>query len=69
VRGLDEVISRADKDFTGSGLQTDSLIRSGFLAVYAQRQIIVSIGEISSERHRRLLKQLAEFLVFTKQFA
>jgi mRNA interferase MazF len=66
---LDEAISRADNDFASSGLQADSLIRSGFLAVYAQWQIIGSIGEISSERHRRLLKQLADFLVSTKQFA
>jgi mRNA interferase MazF len=69
VRGLDAVIARTDSDFAGSGLQTDSLIRVGFLAVYAPPQVIGSIGEISSERHRRLLKQLAEFLVSTKQYA
>ena len=69
VRGLDELILRTDKDFAGSGLQMDSLIRVGFVAIYTERQIIGSVGEISSERHRRLLKQLAEFLVSTKRFA
>ena len=66
VRGLDDLISKADGDFGISGLQTDSLIRVGFLAIYTPQQVIGSIGEISSERHRRLLKQLADFLVSTK---
>ena len=69
VRGLDELILRTDMDFLGSGLKMDSLIRAGFLAVYTEQQIIGSIGEISLERHRRLLKQLSEFLVSTKRFS
>ena len=69
VRGLDELILRTDKDFADSGLQVDSLIRVGFVAIYTERQIVGSVGEISSERHRRLLKQLAEFLVTTKKYA
>jgi mRNA interferase MazF len=68
VRGLDELILRTDKDFTGSGLQADSLIRVGFLAIYTPRQIIGSFGEISVERHRRLLKQLADFLVSSNRY-
>jgi mRNA interferase MazF len=67
VRGLDELLLRTEKDFAGSGLHADSLIRAGFLAIYAPQQIIGSIGEISAERHRRLLKQLAEFLVSNRQ--
>jgi mRNA interferase MazF len=66
VRGLDELILRTDKDFADSGLQTDSLIRAGFLAIYTRQQVIGEIGEISPERHRRLLKQLADFLGSTK---
>jgi len=62
VRGLDETILHTDPDFTGSGLKVDSLIRVGFVAIYAPRQIIGSIGKISETRHRRLLRQLAEFL-------
>jgi len=69
VPGLDDLILRSDKDFAISGLQMDSLIRTGFLAIYTPSQIIGDIGEISSERHRRLLKQLAEFLVSPKRFA
>ena len=69
VPGLDELILRTDEDFADSGLQMDSLIRAGFLAIYTQQQVIGDIGEISSERHRRLLKQLADFLVSTKRFA
>ena len=69
VHGLDDLISPTDKDFTNSGLQTDSLIRAGFLAIYTKQQVVGSIGEISAERHRRLLKQLAEFFVSTIPFA
>ncbi len=69
VRGLDELILQRDLDFAASGLQMDSLIRVGFLAIYTPQQIIGSIGDISTERHRRLLKQLADFLVSTKRYA
>ena len=69
VRGLDELILQQDPDFAESGLQMDSLIRAGFLAIYTAQQVIGSIGEISPERHRRLLKQLAEFLLSTKPAA
>jgi mRNA interferase MazF len=69
VAGLDELILRTDNDFAGSGLQMDSLIRAGFLAIYTEQQVIGSIGEVSHERHRRVLKQLAGFLVSTKPFA
>jgi mRNA interferase MazF len=69
VRGLDELILRSDKDFAESGLQMDSVIRTGFLAVFTQQQVIGDIGEISPERHWRLLKQLSEFLVSTKRLA
>jgi mRNA interferase MazF len=69
VRGLDELILRTDKDFVESGLKMDSLIRVGFLAIYTQQQVIGDIGEISAERHWRLLKQLSEFLVSTKRLA
>ncbi len=68
VHGLDELILRTDNDFASSGLQLDSLIRAGFLAIYTRQQVIGDVGEISSERHYRLLKQLSEFLVSTKRF-
>lgn len=37
-----------------------------FLAIYTGQQVIGMIGEVSPERHRRVLKQLSEFLVSTK---
>jgi mRNA interferase MazF len=69
VHGLDELILQRDNDFAASRLQMDSLIRVGFLAIYTPQQVVGSIGEISSERHLRLLRQLAEFLVSAKPHA
>ena len=63
VEGFDEVIQVSDPDYTGTGLHFPSLIRLGFLAVLPRSAIIGSIGSISSERHKRLLKKLADYLV------
>jgi len=60
---FDELITSQDSDFSSSGLVSDSLIRLGFLAVLPRRNIIGSIGSISSERHKRLLRRLSEYLV------
>ena len=60
---FDELITSQDSDFSSSGLVSDSLIRLGFLAVLPRRNIIGSIGSISSERHKRLLLRLSEYLV------
>jgi mRNA interferase MazF len=62
VKGFDEIISPSDPDFASSGLKSESLIRLGFLAVLAKSRIAGSIGSISSERHNRLLKTLADHL-------
>ena len=58
VKGFDEVVQSTDSDFAASGLRTASLIRLGFLAVLPRSAVIGSIGTISSDRHRRLLKRL-----------
>jgi mRNA interferase MazF len=63
VKDFDEIISPADADFVSSGLLSESLIRLGFLAVLPRSSIVGSIGAISSERHKRLLKILSDFLV------
>ncbi|MBI3799395.1 MAG: type II toxin-antitoxin system PemK/MazF family toxin [Deltaproteobacteria bacterium] len=63
VKDFDEIISRADTDFATSGLLSESLIRLGFLAVLPRSRVIGSIGAISSERHRRLLKTLSDYLI------
>ncbi|MDD5466863.1 MAG: type II toxin-antitoxin system PemK/MazF family toxin [Anaerolineales bacterium] len=60
---FDELITRQDSDFSSSGLVSDSLIRLGFLAALPRRNIIGSIGSISPERHKRLLRRLSEYLV------
>ena len=63
VKGFDEIISPSDADFTSSGLKSESLIRLGFLAVLPRSSIVGSIGSISPERHKRLLKTLGDYLV------
>ena len=65
VEGFDEIVSPGDPDFSSSGLLSESLIRLGFLAVLPQKSIAGSIGAISSERHKRLLKRLGDYLVQT----
>ena len=62
VKGFDEVIRYSDGDFAATGLRSTSLVRLGYLAVLPRRAVIGSIGAISSERHRRLLEKLAEYL-------
>src|SRR5260221_6863067 len=62
VEGFDELISRNDADLRLSGLQGESLIRLGFLAEYSLAQVIGVIGEISADRHSRLLARLSAFL-------
>lgn len=63
VEGFDDLITVSDDDFSESGLRQASLIRLGFLAVLPRRSIIGSIGSVSQERHRRLLKRLGDYLV------
>ncbi len=63
VKGFDEIVSPSDADFAASGLKSESLIRLGFLAVLPLSNIVGSIGAISTERHKRLLKTLSDYLV------
>jgi mRNA interferase MazF len=63
VKGFDEIISPADLDFASSGLRSESVIRLGFMVVLPIRSIIGTIGSISSDRHKRLLKTLSDYLV------
>lgn len=62
VNGFDEIISSEDSDFDSSGLLADSLIRLGFLTVIPLTKIGGAIGFISSERHKRLMNTLSEYL-------
>ncbi|PYS89516.1 MAG: transcriptional regulator [Acidobacteria bacterium] len=63
VKDFDELISPTDADFSASSLKSESLIRLGFLAVLPRSKIIGSIGSISAERHKRLLRTLSDYLV------
>ena len=63
VKGFDELVNQSDSDFAATGLRTTSLIRLGFLAVVPRTAVIGSIGRISAERHKRLLKRLSEYLI------
>ena len=63
VTDFDEIISPADADYKSSGLRSKSLIRLGFLAVLPRHRVLGSIGSISSERHKRLLRKLTDYLI------
>lgn len=63
VKDFDELISPADADFAAAGLKSESLIRLGFLAVRPRSSIIGSIGYISADRRRRLLKRPSNYLM------
>lgn len=62
VVGFDDSIDKGDPDFASSGLKAASVIRLGFLAVLPAKQLVGAIGEISTERHQRLLERLANYL-------
>jgi len=62
VENFDELIAPSDADFASSGLNSESLIRLGFLTVLPRKDIIGSIGSVSAERHRRLLEKLSAYL-------
>lgn len=63
VGGFDEVISPSDSDFAASGLNSESLIRVGFIGVQPRSSIVGRIGTISSERRERLVEKLCDYLV------
>ncbi|MGR3319059.1 MAG: type II toxin-antitoxin system PemK/MazF family toxin [Candidatus Anammoxibacter sp.] len=63
IKDFDEILSSDHADFKSSGLLSESLIRLSFLAVLPQNQILGTIGEISTERHKRLLTNLADYLM------
>lgn len=64
---FDELISPADTDFKSSCIRTKSLIRLGFLAVLPRHRVLGSIGFISAERHKRLLRKLSDYLTNSTQ--
>jgi len=63
ILGFDEIVKTTDNDFKKSCLIQASLIRLSFLAIIQEKNITGSIGNISNERHKRLLKNLSTFLM------
>ena len=63
IQGFDEIISNRDIDFKVSGLINDSLIRLGFICVLPKKEIAGTIGKISDDRYKKLIKNLSDYLV------
>lgn len=63
VQGFDDIISPTDADFISSGLHSESLIRLSFLGVIPRRLVRGTLGNISDERHKRLLQRLIAYLI------
>jgi mRNA interferase MazF len=62
VPGFDEVVGEGDADYPDSGLKVTSLIRVGRLAVAEERILLGSIGQIATDRLRRIKSRLSEWL-------
>jgi mRNA interferase MazF len=62
VHDFDEIIALTDGDFKASGLTGPSLIRLGFLALIPEAEVVRVIGRVNPDRHRRLVRRLADFL-------
>jgi mRNA interferase MazF len=52
VKDFDEVIAPSDEDFGSSVTVSASLIRLGFLSVVPRNQILGSIGNVTTARHK-----------------
>ena len=61
IKGFDEIVKPSDDNLRR--LQGESVIRLGFLDRVRIWDVPGSIGFISLERHRRLLKRLSKYLV------
>jgi mRNA interferase MazF len=61
VQGFDELMMPGDSDFLTSGLRCPSLVRLGFLGVYAKPSFRGVMGSISKDRHRLLLSRLGTY--------
>ncbi len=62
IQGFDDIMLTTDPDFATSGLRSTSVIRLSFLAVIPTTKIMGSIGSLSPQRHRQLLKTLSDYL-------
>ncbi len=63
IQEFDEIVQPDDVDFARSGLKASSVIRVGRLAVVNGKALLGAIGEIDSERLRRVKARLANWLI------
>ena len=62
IKDFDEIVDTNDSDFTNSGLKTSSVIRVGRLAVVEENILLGAVGEIDTERLKRIKKNLSDWL-------
>lgn len=60
---FDEIIKESDPDFSQSGLKVPSVIRVGRLAVVEGEILMGTVGQITSEKLRRIKERLANWLL------
>ena len=63
IKGLDFVITEKETDFKTWGLYYPGVIREGFLFTISIKYIEGSIGFVGKETHRKLLKNLTDYLL------
>ena len=63
IDDFDEPVMEHDEDFKNSGLVKDSIIRLSFLAVLSKKLIAGTIGQISKERHKKIIQRLSGYLI------
>jgi len=60
---FDEIVQEGDSDFSQSGLKLESVIRVGRLAVVEGELLLGEVGQISSERLKRIKSHLADWML------
>ncbi|GIV14663.1 MAG: hypothetical protein KatS3mg022_0098 [Armatimonadota bacterium] len=63
ITGFDEIVRPEDDDFVLSGLKVESVIRIGRLAVVSEDILLGAIGEVSTQRLRRIKQRLSQWLL------
>lgn len=63
ITDFDEIVHPEDDDFVLSGLKVESVIRIGRLAVVSEDILLGAIGEVSTQRLRRIKQRLSQWLL------
>lgn len=63
IPDFDELVTRSENDFSLSGLKFESIIRISRLAVIDEKILLGTIGEISSERLKRIKHKISEWIM------